>query len=82
MDRLVKEIIQESIISKRKSFVEELKVLGHILHWYHHYKDSSFIVPILRRHKKMCFYKETVSRRPDYYMKPEEVRLWIRMDEV
>ena len=75
--------------SKRKSFVEELKVLGHILHWYHHYKDSSFIVPILRRHKKMCFYKETVSRRPDYYMKPEEVRLWIewmksnkRMDKV
>jgi len=37
----------------------------------------------------MCFYKETISRRPDYYMKPEEVRLWInwmksnkRMDRV
>ena len=74
---------------KRKSFIEELKVLGHILHWYHHYKDSSFIVPIVRRHRSMCFYKETVSRRPDYYMKPEEVRLWIdwmksnrRMDKV
>ena len=74
---------------RRKSFIEELKVLGHILHWYHHYKDSSFIVPIVRRHRSMCFYKETVSRRPDYYMKPEEVRLWIdwmksnrRMDKV
>ena len=37
----------------------------------------------------MCFYKETISRRPDYYMKPEEVRAWIdwmksnkRMDRV
>ena len=37
----------------------------------------------------MCFYKETISRRPDYYMKPEEVRSWIdwmksnkRMDKV
>ena len=51
--------------NKRKSFIEELKVLGHILHWYHHYKDSSFIVPIVKRHRKMCFYKETISRRPD-----------------
>ena len=74
---------------KRKSFVAELKILGHILHWYHHYKDSSFIVPIVKRHRTMCFYKETISRRPDYYMKPEEVRSWIdwmksnkRMDKV
>ena len=74
---------------KRKSFIAELKILGHILHWYHHYKDSSFIVPIVKRHRTMCFYKETISRRPDYYMKPEEVRSWIdwmksnkRMDKV
>ena len=74
---------------KRKNFIAELKILGHILHWYHHYKDSSFIVPIVKRHRTLCFYKETISRRPDYYMKPEEVRAWIewmksnkRMDKV
>jgi len=63
--------------NKRKNFVQELKILGHVLHWYHHFVDPSFVVPIVRRHRLKCFYKPTQVRRPDYYMKPEEVRLWI-----
>ncbi|MGI9548604.1 MAG: site-specific integrase, partial [Bdellovibrionales bacterium] len=63
---------------KRKTFVQELKLLGHVLHWYHHFHDSSFVVPITRRHKLKCFYKRIVPRRPDYYMKPRDVRKWIK----
>lgn len=63
--------------AKRKSFAQELKALSSVLHWYHHFKDSSFIVPVTKRHKLKCFYKPVSARRPDYYMKPEEVRQWI-----
>ena len=63
--------------NKRKNFVQELKILGHVLHWYHHFIDPSFVVPIVKRHKQKCFYKPITLRRPDYFMKPEEVRKWI-----
>lgn len=63
--------------NKRKSFVQELKLLGNILHWYHHFVDPSFIVPITRRHKEKCFFKKLPVRRPDYYIKPEDVKKWI-----
>lgn len=43
---------------KRKNFVQELKILGHVLHWYHHFIDPSFVVPIVKRHKLKCFYKQ------------------------
>lgn len=63
--------------NKRKNFVQELKILGHVLHWYHHFVDPSFVVPIVKRHRLKCFYKQVQQRRPDYYMRPEEVRQWI-----
>ena len=63
--------------SKRKSFVQELRYLSAILHWYHHFIDPSFIVPIVKRHKLKCFYKPVEQRRPDYYMRPEDVRRWV-----
>lgn len=63
--------------SKRKTFLSELRYLSAMLNWYHHFKDSSFITPIVKRHKMKCFYKAVLPRRPDYFMRPEEVRNWI-----
>ena len=62
---------------KRKNFLQELKYLSAILNWYHHFIDPDFVVPIVKRHKMKCFYKAVNPRRPDYFMKPEEVRQWI-----
>lgn len=62
---------------KRKNFLWELRYLSAMLNWYHHFKDFSFITPIVKRHKIKCFYKAVPSRRPDYFMRPEEVRNWI-----
>ena len=63
--------------SKRKSFVQELRYLSAILHWYHHFIDPGFTVPIVKRHKMKCFYKPLKPRQPDYFMRPEDVRQWI-----
>ncbi len=48
-----------------------------ILTWYRNSINPSFVVPIVKRHRKRCFYKPIVPRRPDYYAKPEEVRQWL-----
>lgn len=63
--------------TKRKNFLSELRYLNAMLNWYHHFKDSSFVTPIVKRHKMKCFYKAVPPRRPDYFMRPEEVRNWI-----
>lgn len=42
----------------RRSFVREVKVLGVVLRWYKEYKNPSYSVPILKRHRKDACYQE------------------------
>jgi len=63
---------------RRESFHEELALLNTVLTWYQETQDPSFVIPILKRHRtKDIYFKEISPRRPDYYMKPEEVRRWL-----
>ena len=64
-------------ISKRKSFLNELVILGVVLNWYREYKDSAFAPPILKRHRKKCKYKIVEERVPNYYMEPKKVLEWL-----
>lgn len=61
----------------RKSFVHELKFLSVILNWYRNYMDASFVVQITKRHREKAIYKRLSSRRPDYFVRPDDVRNWI-----
>ena len=63
--------------SGRKSFIKELKMLQVILNWYRNFVDEDFTVPITRKHRQMCFFKKNPPRRPDYYMRPEEIVKWV-----
>ena len=63
---------------RRKSFKHELKYLNAILNWYRNFIDFSFIVPITKRHKMKCVYKPIQQRRPDHFIRPEDVRKWIK----
>ena len=62
---------------RRKSFKHELKYLNAILNWYRNFIDFSFLVPITKRHKLKCVYKPIQQRRPDYFIRPEDVKKWI-----
>ena len=64
--------------SSRKTFSKELKMLQVILNWYKNFLNEDFHVPITRKHKQMCFFKHNFPRRPDYYMRPNEVIKWIQ----
>ena len=61
----------------RKSFVKDLDLLKTILNWYKDFLNEDFNVPITKKHKQMCIFKPNAPRRPDHYMRPEEVRKWI-----
>jgi|GEM_PF-1203262 len=60
----------------RKSFLHELKYLTVILNWYRNYLNPSFVVPVVKRHRERVFFKPVSARRPDYFMKPEEIIRW------
>ncbi len=62
----------------RKSFNLELKRLSAILNWYKNYISADFNVPVVKRHRERCFYKPIKSRRPDYYINPEDIRNWLK----
>ena len=61
----------------RKSFHQELKLLSVVLNWYKNFLNEDFNVPITKKHRQMCFFKPVVPRRPDHFMRPEEVRNWV-----
>ena len=54
----------------RKSFIQELKILSVILNWYRNFINEDFNVPITKKHRQMCIFKQNAPRRPDYFMKP------------
>ena len=61
----------------RKSFVKNLDLLKSILNWYKNFLNENFNVPVTKKHKEMCFFKPNAPRRPDYFMRPEEIRNWV-----
>ena len=62
---------------RRKSLLKEIKLLRSILQWWRDYIDADFNVPIVKRHREKCIYKPLKARRPDYYMKQEEILNWL-----
>lgn len=63
---------------KRQSFRAELELLSTVLNWFRNYVDSDYVVPLTKRHREQVRYKRVKPRRPDYYAKPDEVRVWIK----
>ena len=61
----------------RKSFVKNLKFLGTILNWYKNFLNENFNVPITKKHRQMCFFKQNAPRRPDHFIQPEDVEKWV-----
>ena len=62
----------------RKSFIHELKLLSNVLNWYRNFLNEDFNVPITKKHKQMCVFKKNPSRRPDYYIRPENAEKWVK----
>ena len=62
----------------RKSFVHELKLLSAVLNWYRNFLNEDFNVPITKKHRQMVFYKHNAPRRPDYFIKPDDARRWVK----
>ena len=61
----------------RKDFIHELKMLSNVLNWYRDFLNEDFNVPITKKHKQMCIFKQNAPRRPDYYIQPEDARRWV-----
>lgn len=61
----------------RKNFEKELRILTAVLNWFKETHNPSFVVPILKRHRSKIRYKPVAPRRPDYFMRPDEIRAWI-----
>jgi len=62
---------------KRKTFRHELQLLSIVLNWYRNELNPSFIVPVVKRHRKKCVFKQVVPRRPDYFMRCEDIARWL-----
>ena len=62
----------------RKSFFKEVELLRTILHWHRNFVDEDFNVPITKKHRQLCYYKNVPPKRPDYYAKPEELRAFVK----
>ncbi|MCZ0933333.1 MAG: site-specific integrase [Oligoflexia bacterium] len=61
----------------RKSFLHELKFLSVVLNWYRNFVNEDFNVPITKKHRQMCVFKPNAPRRPDYFIKPENAKIWV-----
>lgn len=65
---------------QRKNFLHELRILTVILNWYRGERPE-FVVPIVKKHRKKCVFKITPPRRPDYYIRAEDVGRWLSVLE-
>lgn len=61
----------------RKSFKQEFRLLRAILYWYRNYVDPMFVVPVVKRHIQQTHFKPVAARRPDYFMRREDIQNWI-----
>ena len=62
----------------RKTFIHEIKFLKVILYWHRNFVDEDFNVPVTKKHRQLGYYKSVPPKRPDYYAKPEELRVFIK----
>ena len=62
----------------RKNFLKEMELLRTVLHWHRNFVDEDFNIPITKKHRQLCHYKNVPPRRPDYYAKPEELRAFVK----
>ena len=62
----------------RKSFVKNLDFLRAILNWYKNFLNEEFNVPVTKKHRQMCFFKQNAPRRPDHFIQPEDVEKWVK----
>ncbi len=61
----------------RKNFKQEFILFRAVLYWYRDCINAGFVVPVVKRHRKAIFFKPVKPRRPDYFMRKEEIQLWI-----
>ena len=80
IDKWIDELLKHptSQNKTRKNFKEELKLLSTILNWYRNYIDFEFLSPVVKRHRDKCIYKTNKPRRPDYFARPKEIRVWLK----
>ena len=64
--------------SGRKYFKQEFRMLRQVLNWYRENLDHKFVVPIVKRHRDRVNFKPVIARRPDYFMRREDIQAWIR----
>lgn len=66
-----------AISGRRKNFRQEFILLRAILNWYRNYLNEKFVVPIVKRHSEAVNFKQVPARRPDYYMRIDQIQDWI-----
>ncbi len=59
---------------KKKSFIQELKILKTVLNWYKNFLNEDFNVPIKEKHKQLFILRLKTLRGPDYFIQPEDVK--------
>ena len=62
----------------RKTFLAEVSFLRTILNWYRNFLNEDFNVPITKKHRQMCFFKQNAPRRPDHFIQPENAEKWVK----
>ena len=63
---------------QRQSFKTEFRRLVAVLNWWRNYVDPSFVVPVVKMHRDICYETTQKLRRPDYFARPEEIQLWLQ----
>jgi integrase len=65
---------------RRIDFHQEMTFLKKVLAWYRDTMDPKFGIPILKTHRtEEIKFREKKARRPDYYIRPEDVRAWFNV---
>lgn len=75
MDELITS--ESATVSWRKSFKNELVILGQVLSWWRQTYDERFVVPIVRRHYKRAAFKYVEKRRSDYFIRAADIAPWL-----
>lgn len=60
----------------RVSFLREVKVLTTLFNWYREYKNSKFQSPLLKRHRRDCYFKPKPGK-PDISLSVEDVERFL-----
>jgi integrase len=62
----------------RRNFRQEFNLLRAVLNWYRDFLNANFVVPIVKRHRQAVYFKAVAPRRPDYFIRPEDIDRWLR----